>query len=438
MSEAEMALQARRDAQARRQRILDAANNRMDVVNGVPTAEEEEEAARAKASAGSKMAAARRRRFQKKAPSTDAPALPEAPTEPVPLADKDSAQPVPVDETPASLPIDDTPNETTDVEDDESKIKYVGVAKMRRRMLQERKQKESRTDGANGTVKLETVKLPPKIKVSKLPILMHALTVLLLFFAGLEVGLQQAEVDYHPANIEVHTTLAPREGLRVLRRFAKSEHAGKPSLKPLDAKVSASESLAATAEEEDEFYQIDENNGADATENLDPLFGVDLDRLTEGPGLLSFLGRLAIKAHRVNLSIFYYLPQRIFYYIVDTIKSLLETPPILMLIALFIRQIVAHQILGAGLPDASQQLEGQNQTKDVLGMVKGFVSGFILKSFPTGVKLYGAWVHLRADMYVILCGLIVGVTWCHTASLELTGVGDAVPKPSLVGTGDEL
>jgi len=37
------------------------------------------------------------------------------------------------------------------------------------------------------------------------------------------------------------------------------------------------------------------------------------------------------------------------------------------------------------------------------------------KTFPTAVGLYVAWKHLRADMYVITCGLMVGLAIAHSS-----------------------
>jgi hypothetical protein len=142
------------------------------------------------------------------------------------------------------------------------------------------------------------------------------------------------------------------------------------------------------------------------------LFGLDLDKITNGPGLLLFLSRGAIFLHRINLSIFYYFPRRMFGNIVSLVKGLVDTPPIMALSALTVRQLIGKVILGAKLPVKGVKDE-KKKSSDVMSMVMNMVKTFILGSFPTLVSMYDAWTHLRADMYIVLCGLFVGVVWHH-------------------------
>lgn len=137
--------------------------------------------------------------------------------------------------------------------------------------------------------------------------------------------------------------------------------------------------------------------------------------------------------HRKGLAVFYYFPMKIVNGIINTIKQLLIIPPMLCLVALALRQVVGKMILGAKLPD---KVEDGNEHKDVISMVKQFVTNFALATFPTAASLYDAWVHLRADMYVIVCGLLVGLAWKHSDYLlqEITGkIGKIVS-----GGSDEL
>ena len=55
---------ARQEAEARRQKILEKANNRMDLVNGIKSSDDREEETE-KPKTSSKLAAMRRRRFKK-------------------------------------------------------------------------------------------------------------------------------------------------------------------------------------------------------------------------------------------------------------------------------------------------------------------------------------------------------------------------------------
>ena len=432
---------ARQEAEARRQKILEKANNRMDLVNGIKSSDDgEEETEKPKTS--SKLAAMRRRRFKKggaappKKEETETPVAtavseektaPITETTPVPVEttaaeesepveeEKPAAEPAPVE--PAPIVKEESTEEPTDqpVPDAAPKKKYMGVAKMRRKMNKERQAKEEEerakdaADSNSATAKLmkEAVK-KRSVGVSKLPILMHVVTVFLLFFAGLDIGLQQHKLEYSMADVTVHKELAPQQELRLLTKIANfGSGSSKTTTKPkgvLDKMVEDSSVYEAV---EDEF---DTNDDAAVEENIDPLFQVDLDKYTQGSGIFMMAGRFAVACHRLNLYFFYYLPLSIVARIQNTILSLFQSPPMLCILALAIRQAIGNVVLGARLPEA---VEDESQHKDVLSMAKNFVKSFVLRSFPTATTIYDAWVHLRADMYVILCGLFVGIAWHH-------------------------
>ena len=395
---------ARAEAEARRQRILNAADDRMDTVTG---------GGGGGSTSSSKLAAMRRRRFKKKEPKDTA---------------KDTATPEDEKKPAAETTTPDAPKEEEEdiVEEittpgaaamSESKPKkYMGVAKMRRKMIQEKKQHE---EDAKPTTSVAPGATQKKRSVDTLPIIMHAVVVVLLFVAGLDVGLQQG-IDYGSDVVTVvETSWAPKEELRFLRLIPKSLRPALPSDEVEEEKVEKHEIIR----EEDEFGDTTKEKEESPKENIDPLFGLDLDKVTEGPGLLMFMGRLAVKAHRVNLAIFYYFPQRIIFFLYETFLQLLSLPPILCIIALTLRQVVGKTLLGAKLPDKPVD---KSQHKDVMTMIKNFVTGFILKSFPTAASLYDGWVHLRADMYVVVCGLMVGLAWSHSGLVakETTAAGD--------------
>jgi hypothetical protein len=163
----------------------------------------------------------------------------------------------------------------------------------------------------------------------------------------------------------------------------------------------------------DEF--ADATDSDDYEENLDPLFGLDLDKMTEGPGLLMLLARGAIYLHRINLAIFYYFPRRIAMAMLGMLQPLLHTPPIMAIVAVTVRQLIGKIVLGAKLPS---KVTDEKKKSDIMSMIKNMVKSFILSSFPTMVSMYDMWVHLRADMYIVLCGLFVGVVWNHFVMSE--------------------
>jgi hypothetical protein len=251
-------------------------------------------------------------------------------------------------------------------------------------------------------------------------------TVLLLFVAGLDIGLQQVAIDYQQYDdtgaasrsvLDVHTGLAPGTlgGVSFLMSKlygnATFVRGGDMKVRLLEETI-ATQSVPTPVVETDEFADaIDDKNSMMKTAGvIDPIFGVDLDDLAAGPGPVQWAARQAVKFHRLLLRIFYYGPSRMFYWLLACATS----PPIFCLVAVLLRQVVGKAILGAALPDAK---EDEDQAKDVMSMVKRMVTNFIFAAFPTAVSLYDAWCHLRADMYVVLCGFFCGLALSHTPSI---------------------
>jgi hypothetical protein len=133
------------------------------------------------------------------------------------------------------------------------------------------------------------------------------------------------------------------------------------------------------------------------------------------------LARGAVNIHRLILRVFYYLPMSVLRTMIAIPQQLLATPPALCIVSLFVRQ-AAKLVFGANLPDPARS---KKDTKDVLGMMRQSVMTFLSNSFPTAVSLYDIWTHLRSDMYVILCGVFVGLAYTHhIGSDESYGISD--------------
>lgn len=476
----------------------------------------------------SKLAAMRRRRFQKKAtPTTSSssivPITMEDPTtEPTSTVSATSAAAVVIDESTKVVSHDNveliqeevgnnaTVNQNIEPEANvieselDSKVvddpmdtenatttkKYLGVAKMRRRMIKERQEQQQQLLGTDNddddtqmksnrskshvhntanTSSLSTAKnivLPKKYRpmITTLPILMYAVTTLLLFVTGLNIGLQQSQINYCYQNnnhqypvrtttktttisgdtidntndnmaavvdgycyntsnepqwsVLVHSELAPRK-MGGLQRLL--------SIMNLGVVVIPSPTATISGIPNDEELLIDTGVVLDDTEdefsiteptmkntmhqgNIDPLFQVDLDALTAGDGLYFMLGRFAVRIHRSILTVVYYTPKSILQLILSIMWSFIQTPPILFIMALFIRHGLGKVILGAKLPKA---VVDETQHKDILSTVKTFVTKFVLSSFPTITIFYDVWTYIRSDIYVILCGLFVGIALSH-------------------------
>jgi hypothetical protein len=436
---------ARAQAEARRRRILEKADKRLGVVSGEQPIEETEK--KSSASNAARIRAARARRYGKKG-GTDptAPAGSGTPESPDPsatdttssgssssniiitggatsaetapkLVEEAVASPVtPAETTSGSETKEpDEPPETPAVQSEEgeqvltSKKKYQGVAKMRRKMIAKKKMEESEeTSGvpSSGTNMSVTATVPPK-KVAVLPVCMHIATVLLLYGAGFDVGFQQFHED-----IQIHTRSAVQEyGIPFVHR---------QPWKPLTQLVSKSDGIHALEEkypsqlgkdlDVDEFQEVEEEN----VPIIDPLFGIDLDELTKGPGVLNQLARGAIAIHRSILWIAYLTPLAIFNSLIAIPLALIRMPPVLCVVAILMRQVVGKAILGAAIPEAGADgnSDGGNNI-EVISMAMNFIKTSMMTAFPTLMALYDAFTHLRTDMYIVLCGVFCGLAWTH-------------------------
>jgi hypothetical protein len=440
--------EARQQAEARRKRIMESAENRMGVIEGTPVAGAgagaddadagDGDAAPKKMTAGAaRMAAMRKRRANKAAAAAEAGGA----TEETPAIaaseddDKSKTDATTATEETVTTATEETATTTMDklTSTEDSEKKYMGVAKMRRRKLMEKKLQDAQNEAPQVLSAANKKKKHKKSFLDRLPILMHAVTVLLLFVAGLDIGMQQHH-DYGD-DLVVHADFAPRQhGLLIGQKMKV------PSFitKMLEKKAVVEKTIVDGDEQEDvpvidEFG--DDDKVDDTPDNLDPLFGIDLDKITAGPGALLFLARGAIFLHRLNLKVFYYFPRRTFGTIYGTIQQLVNTPPIMALTAITVRQLIGKVILGAKLP-----VKGKDEKKktDVMSMGMNMVKTFILGAFPTLVSIYDGWTHLRADIYVVLCGLFVGVVWHHYVSPSDSSLYDVPESVSGSITGDEL
>lgn len=403
--------EARAEAEARRERILEKGRERLKVVAGeiqVPATEEEAEQQNdgeytTTSSGAKRMQAMRRRRFKKTAAQTkeaeDAtsketePSLPEESNE-MPTPETTSAS----NSVTAPPPVHDYTVEGIAAATKTPKKKYKGVAKMRREMV---KKKEAAEVKENEPEAVSTTTVPiifKKAPIPILPILFHFIAVVLLFLAGIDIGWNQ--VVY--SDVVVYRELTLRtEGVGLMNRYKTFSFSKTIMLDP--SKLQDMQEFVG----EEEFVSIQEQEEV-YIPNIDPIFKVDFDRLTQGGGLLNTLAKGAISGHRLLLRIFYYLPISILQTVVAIPQQLLTTPPMLCIISLVVRQ--SAKLIGAKLPDPAS---GKKDGKDLLAMMKQGVMNYLAGMFPTVVSVYDVWTHLRSDMYVILCGVFVGLAYTH-------------------------
>lgn len=463
-------------AAARRQRILDKSKARMEKVSGLQLQADDDDE-ETKTSSAARMQAMRRRRYKKgkaakeepkegetaapkaddteaakpaestteeKAPETaaaaeepkeeepaPAPAPDPAPAPaPAPKVEEPKAEAAPKVEEKIAAPSTETAEAADGVAG--AKKKYKGVAKMRReKMLQKRKEEAAKAaeDEAKNPLSENAAVQARRQKRAKqplMPILMYLFTTFLLFLAGLDVGLQHAD-----DKIVVNRDFTPNTfSIQKLNPFGSSEDNG--PIKDLGSNADYTRDLS---EESDEFTTPDEDAvDADYMPNIDPLFRVDLDELTRGPGVLNQLARGAVKVHRFFLFLFLELPVQVF----SLPTQLMSFPPVMCLAALTIRQLLGKMILGAKLPEpAEEDVRNSKEMTDILSMIKNAVTNTIVGMFPTAVSLYEGFKFLKTDMYVMLFGVFVGLvysTWVASDEGVLPPLGmedPAIPEPEI-------
>ena len=312
-----------------------------------------------------------------------------------------------------------------------SKKKYMGVAKMRRQMIMKKKQQEGATRSsetrASSAVASKVHKTKPLIKkLAVLPVYMHILTVLLVFFAGVDVGFQtyQEDVIIHSDNV------ISQFGLPLIHRSLWGGPKRQQRLHKLNGLEGSDVDGASEFPHDEEFVEIEEAY----VPNIDPIFRVDLDELTMGPGMLNQLARGAVAVHRFLLRLFLYTPLSIIETTLSLPTALWKHPPLLCILALLLRQVVGKAVLGADIPAA---LEGDkakpkvDDSIDIMNMAKNMVFNFLSTAFPTAVGLYNALTHLRSDMYILLCGVFCGLAWSSYAHQQLMLPADVLEKSSV-------
>jgi len=312
----------------------------------------------------------------------------------------------------------------------------VGVAKMRRRRLAEQKAAASSTSSTSTVGPESTSSELPIVWISghsKMAALMQLLTVVMLFLSGWDAGysssVNRVQYDvYVPTWISgsTHTATVIDDDI-VFPNLKKQQQA-------LYRGESQEDDFAYSKEQdEDEFggkpFGAD---GAAKVSNVDPLFQVDLDALMEGnTGLFWMCARSAIYLHRVNLFFFYEMPKSIFW---EMPKRWLSTPPVLFILALIIR-IIGKHVLSAHVPeldemltnkyenstDNSKVLESGGESKGaakiaaaidpgkMTSMATNFVKNYVQTNFPSVFFVFSALRDVRQDMYVILCGVLLGM-----------------------------
>lgn len=307
------------------------------------------------------------------------------------------------------------------------KKQYMGVAKMRRKLAAEKKKNEEAVIEEE-LKELET-KIPKLLHPSPIalgPILIQLFTVCFLFFAGFDVGIQNhAIVKQETPHVHMNLCYVDH-GIGIKKIFGRGE-----SSQSQDALsgLSLGSNLAGLGQEEEEDDEFGDTKskplGASSQPknmegNLDPIFGVDFDKLTTGDGFFFTAARFAVWVHRTLTYFFYLLPLSVLYSILSVPKKLIGNPPVFFLCAVIIRYIGKH-VLGGNVPNLDEMIEAEvkadkdeNEKPDIastdfVSMGKNFISNFLKGNFPKLVMVFTIMKDARSDMFIILCGFFVGL-----------------------------
>ena len=154
---------------------------------------------------------------------------------------------------------------------------------------------------------------------------------------------------------------------------------------------------------------------------IDPIFQVDLDALLQNsqlPAPINFAAKFAIGFHRMWVRYLWTVPTSVLKSILYSPKTLVTSwmanPPVFLFISLIIR--VIGKLLVGKTPSFSEE-EDENGPKgkksdnfDILGKVKDTAMNYATSSFPKTILVLKTLKEIvTVDMYVILCGLLVGL-----------------------------
>jgi len=284
--------------------------------------------------------------------------------------------------------------------------KYLGVARMRRKRLAEKKKKEeseaTAVDSSNIKVLYES-HVRSSEKVNTLPIFFHLFITLILFSLGIQTGLKQhSHIVWEEGMIVNQLSVKESRILSYFQNEKKDESVLKSfTLDDQSPEVGVGEDQFSTDEFSTQYFNIE------SEKNIDPIFRVDLDELTQGPSFLNKIARIAVRCHRALIAMVIFFPQTLLS-IPHTIVTT-KCYPYFFFIAAFLRRSSA--LFGATIPTKTEDEEDSNK-KDLVTMMIAGAKEMIGKSVPGFSLLKFLYTLLqegRDDMMVVLCGLLFGL-----------------------------
>ena len=181
---------------------------------------------------------------------------------------------------------------------------------------------------------------------------------------------------------------------------------------------------------DDEFS--DDPGNVLKSNNIDPLFQVDLDALLENAELpfpINYAAKIAIGFHRTWVYYLWTLPTSLVKKVWSLPKNLLSgwiaNPPWVLLITLFIR-FATRLLVGNGnafsLDDGGKKKDssasgasdkdsgGGGNNLDILGKGMDFAKNYMKSKFPKMTLFMGTMMQvMKVEMYIMFCGVLMGL-----------------------------
>lgn len=159
--------------------------------------------------------------------------------------------------------------------------------------------------------------------------------------------------------------------------------------------------------------------------NIDPLFRTDLDDLLSKSALpfpIHIAAKFAVGFHRMWVYYLITAPMSILKSIPKTMLGWTRYPPIILIFTLLIRGANKVLLGGKSLEDEKKELGNKGNNFDVMKKVMDTAKNYIEGSFPWLVFVLGTLYDVvKVDMYVVFCGLLVGLVMPLHCGWSLVG-----------------
>ena len=207
---------------------------------------------------------------------------------------------------------------------------------------------------------------------------------------------------------------------------------------------------------ESEFHDDDGTTTTMKVPIIDPLFQVDLDSLLTNANLplpIEYAAKVAIGFHRMWVYYLWILPtsamKSLFTLPKNVFSGWVANPPWILGVVLFIR-FVTKIIIGNGgksfTLNSDDNSEGNDESSggigggggknlDVVGKGIDMAKNYVTSKFPKTMLIGGTLMTvMKVDMYVVLCGLLIGLVMPTIKDDYLTWGGAAVIVDNEEGT----